>query len=96
MPLSIDEVKHVAQLARLDLTDQELGQMKSELDQLLAAFETMASYELPDVEPKAHAVAVVNVMDEDVIRPSLTREEALSNAPRSRAGLFLVPNILED
>jgi aspartyl-tRNA(Asn)/glutamyl-tRNA(Gln) amidotransferase subunit C len=56
----------------------------------------MASYELPDVEPKAHAVAVVNVMDEDVIRPSLTREEALSNAPRSRAGLFLVPNILED
>jgi len=92
----MDEVKHVAQLARLELTEQELLQMKSELDTLLSAFETMAAYDLPDVEPKAHAVAVVNVMGEDVIRPSLTREEALSNAPRSRAGLFLVPNILED
>lgn len=96
MSISLDEVQHVAKLARLDLEPAELMAFQSELNALLGHFQDIHDLDVDGIEPKPHAVAVTNVFGEDVPSLGLTRDEALRNAPLTRAGLFLVPTIIED
>jgi|APTNR8051073442_1049403.scaffolds.fasta_scaffold00009_313 aspartyl-tRNA(Asn)/glutamyl-tRNA(Gln) amidotransferase subunit C len=96
MPITLDEVRHVARLARLELTEDELRAFQTELDALLGHFQDVQAVDVTGVAPKPHAVALQNVLAEDVARFGLTRDQALANAPKSRAGLFLVPSIRED
>lgn len=96
MSISLDEVRHVARLARLELDEQEVLSLQGELNALLGHFADIQAIDSSNIEPKAHAVAVQNVWAEDVARASLAREDALRNAPLSRAGLFVVPQIIED
>ena len=96
MSITLEEVQHVAKLARLDLTQNELATFQFELNALLGHFDGLQSLDVTGVDPKPHAVSTYNAWAEDHAQAALTREAALSNAPKTRAGLFVVPAILED
>ncbi|HVQ86960.1 MAG TPA: Asp-tRNA(Asn)/Glu-tRNA(Gln) amidotransferase subunit GatC [Actinomycetes bacterium] len=94
--LKPDEVAHLARLARLDLTSDELQSYGAQLDVILSAVARVAEVAADDVPPTTHAVPVVNVTRPDVLRPGLTQEEALSGAPAVVDGRFRVPRILDE
>lgn len=83
---------HVAKLARLRLTDDEVERMAGELSKILEYVETMNELDLEGVEPTSHVVDLTNVLREDVPRPSLDRETALEQAPDAAEGGFRVPS----
>jgi aspartyl-tRNA(Asn)/glutamyl-tRNA(Gln) amidotransferase subunit C len=87
-----EQVLHVAKLARLKLTEEEVERMAGELSQILAHVEHMTELDLEGVEPTSHAVRLENVLREDVPRPSLPRERALENAPDATESGFRVPS----
>lgn len=89
-------VDHVARLARLALSDDERARMQVELSHIIEHAERVQSLELDSVEPTSHAIPLRNVMRADEVRPSLSPEDAVANAPESEAGRFKVPRILED
>jgi aspartyl-tRNA(Asn)/glutamyl-tRNA(Gln) amidotransferase subunit C len=89
--ISRDEVLHVARLARLDLTEEEIERFQEQLNAILEAVGKVAELDLSGVEPTAHPLDLVNVWAEDEPRPSLTVEEALANAPDRDGSLFRVP-----
>jgi len=95
MELSREDVKKVALLARLELTEEEIDQQGRNLNGLLHEFEALQGLDVTGIEPTSHAFPVFNVLRQDVARPSLTREQALANAPEARDGCFIVPRILE-
>jgi aspartyl-tRNA(Asn)/glutamyl-tRNA(Gln) amidotransferase subunit C len=95
MALTPDEVRKVALLARLELTDEEVERQGKHLNALLAQFEKLQEVDVTGVEPTSHSIPVFNVMREDVSRRSLRREEVLANAPEARDGCFIVPRIVE-
>ena len=86
-----DQVLHVAKLARLRLSDEEVDRMAGELSKILEHVETMNELDLEGVEPTSHVVDLTNVLREDVPRPSLPREVALDQAPDATASGFRVP-----
>ena len=89
------DVNYVAHLARLSLTPAEQEKLGAQLGHILRYIEKLKELDVSQVEPTAHAVPLVNVTRPDVIRPSLSNEEALRNAPAKANGLFLVPKIVE-
>jgi aspartyl-tRNA(Asn)/glutamyl-tRNA(Gln) amidotransferase subunit C len=91
MAISEEQVRHVAMLARLGLTDEQVRSLGTDLNDILLQVDKISSLDLADVEPTAHAVAVTNVVREDLVRPCLPREEALRNAPEQQDGAFLIP-----
>jgi aspartyl-tRNA(Asn)/glutamyl-tRNA(Gln) amidotransferase subunit C len=91
MAISRDEVVHVARLARLELTDEELDRFAGQLDAILEAVGKVSELDLSQVEPTLHPLALSNVWAEDELRPSLEVEEALANAPDREDDAFRVP-----
>jgi aspartyl-tRNA(Asn)/glutamyl-tRNA(Gln) amidotransferase subunit C len=91
MAISEDEVRHVARLARLTLTDDEVTRFGEQLSAILEAVSKVSEVDLSDVPPTAHPLDLVNVWDEDEPRPSLPVEDALANAPDRDNGFFRVP-----
>jgi aspartyl-tRNA(Asn)/glutamyl-tRNA(Gln) amidotransferase subunit C len=91
MAITKEQVLHVARLARLALTDDEVERFREQLNAILDAVGTVAELELDDVEPTSHPLDLVNVFGEDEPRPSLTRDDALANAPDPEDGFFGVP-----
>jgi aspartyl-tRNA(Asn)/glutamyl-tRNA(Gln) amidotransferase subunit C len=89
------DVKYVAHLARLALTPAEEQKIGAQLGNILGYIEKLRELDVSQVEPTAHAVPMTNVTRPDEIRPSLSNEEALRNAPAKANGLFLVPKIVE-
>ncbi len=89
------DVKYVAHLARLHLTSDEEQKFGAQLGQILGYIEKLNELDVSGVEPTAHAVPLVNVTRSDAVRPSLTNEDALRNAPAKANGLFIVPKIVE-
>jgi aspartyl-tRNA(Asn)/glutamyl-tRNA(Gln) amidotransferase subunit C len=87
-----DQVLHVARLARLRLSEDEVGRMSSELSTILDHIEKINELDLDDVEPTSHVIELENVLREDVPRPSLPRERALEQAPDAAEGGFRVPS----
>ena len=96
MSLDRAAVDHVARLARLDLSDAERQRMQAELSQILEHADKIQELDLDKVEPTAHALPLRNVMRADEVRPSLSQERALANAPEVEDGRFKVPRIIED
>ena len=94
--LSRDEVAHVATLARLALTDDEIDHLTVELAGILEHVQDMAELNLAGVETTAHPLGLVNVLRADVPRPSLDRAEVLAMAPAAEDEQFRVPRILGD
>ena len=96
MSISLDEVRHVARLARLELDDVELAAFHGELNALLGHFQDIEGVDMAGFATKPHTVAVQHVWSADEAVLGLGRDEALRNASVSRAGLFIVPTIIED
>ena len=90
------DVAHLARLARLSLTEAELDHFGEQLGGILAAVSRIGDLDTADVPPTSHALAITNVVREDVVRPGLTQEEALAAAPAAEEGRFRVPRILEE
>jgi aspartyl-tRNA(Asn)/glutamyl-tRNA(Gln) amidotransferase subunit C len=87
-----DQVLHVARLARLRLSDEEVERMPAELSQILDHIEKISELDLEGVEPTSHVIHVENVLRADEPRPSWPREEMLDSAPDSAEGGFRVPS----
>ena len=91
MAISREQVEHVADLARLALTEEELERLGAQLSAILEAVSKVSELDLADVEPTSHPLDVVNVWDEDEPRPSLPLDAVLANAPQPQDGAFRVP-----
>jgi aspartyl-tRNA(Asn)/glutamyl-tRNA(Gln) amidotransferase subunit C len=87
-----EQVLHVARLARLELTEEEVGQMSAELSNVLDHIEKIGELDLEGVPPTTHVIEVSNALRADVVEPSLPRDVALANAPAVADGGFLVPS----
>lgn len=87
-------VRHVAKLARLELTPDEESQFTEQLGAILGYVEQLADVDVAGVEPTAHAIPLSNVARPDAPRPSLSRDEVLQNAPVTEQGMFRVPRII--
>jgi aspartyl-tRNA(Asn)/glutamyl-tRNA(Gln) amidotransferase subunit C len=87
-----DQVLHVARLARLRLSEEEVEQMTGELSGILGHVDRIGALDLEGVEPTSHVVALENVWRADVPRPSLSQEVAMENAPEPLDGAFRVPS----
>ena len=96
MSLDRAAVDHVARLARLALSEEERDRMQKELTSILGHADKIQELDLDGVPPTSHALPLSNVLRADVARPSLSQEEALSNAPEAEDGRFRVPRIIED
>lgn len=91
-----DDVAHLAMLARIDLSDAELDRMVGELDVILAAVAKVQQAPTDGVAPMSHPLPLTNVTRPDVVRPSLSPEQALSGAPEVEEQRFSVPRILTE
>jgi aspartyl-tRNA(Asn)/glutamyl-tRNA(Gln) amidotransferase subunit C len=94
--ISRDDVLHVARLARLHLTDDEVDRMQAQLTNILTAIETLRDVDTSHVGPTASVIALENVMRDDVVTPGLSREAALANAPLRDDPFLRVPTFLEE
>ncbi|MBJ6760965.1 Asp-tRNA(Asn)/Glu-tRNA(Gln) amidotransferase subunit GatC [Myxococcaceae bacterium JPH2] len=95
MALTLEQVRHVATLARLTLTPEEEQRYATQLSAVLDAVAQLQSLDVSQVEPTSHATLASSLLREDVMRPSLPPEKALANAPASVGTCFSVPKILE-
>jgi len=91
-----DDVAHLAKLARIDLPADSLDHYAEQLGVILGSVARVAEIAAPDVPATSHPMPLVNVFREDVVRPSLTNEEALSGAPSVESERFRVPRILDE
>jgi aspartyl-tRNA(Asn)/glutamyl-tRNA(Gln) amidotransferase subunit C len=92
--ISNADVQHVANLARLALTGDEVERFTEQLAVILEHAEDVAALDLEGVEPTAHPLPLVNVLRPDEVRPCLDRDEVLAQAPEAEDGRFRVPRIL--
>jgi aspartyl-tRNA(Asn)/glutamyl-tRNA(Gln) amidotransferase subunit C len=96
MTLTIEEVRKVATLARLRLSDDELATMQQQLSSILEYMELLGEADVTDVPPTAQVTDVVNMVRPDEVRPSLPVDEALANAPARENGFFKVKPVFEE
>jgi aspartyl-tRNA(Asn)/glutamyl-tRNA(Gln) amidotransferase subunit C len=95
MKLSLAQVEHVANLARLALTQEEKELFREQLSSILDHAERLQAVDTDAIPPTATVLPLQNVLRDDEVRPSLPREEALANAPAAEDGYFRVPAVLE-
>ncbi|MDO4884050.1 MAG: Asp-tRNA(Asn)/Glu-tRNA(Gln) amidotransferase subunit GatC [Rothia sp. (in: high G+C Gram-positive bacteria)] len=91
-----EQVKHLAELARIEMTDDELAAMAAELDIIVSSVENLSEIVTSDTPATSHPIPLTNVFREDVVGHTLTQEEALSGAPDAQDGKFRVPAILDE
>jgi aspartyl-tRNA(Asn)/glutamyl-tRNA(Gln) amidotransferase subunit C len=94
--ISRQDVEHVAELARLELTAAETEQFILQLNAILSYFEKLNELDTTDVEPTAQVLPMSNVWRDDAVQPSLDRTKVLQNAPDESQFFFKVPRIIED
>jgi aspartyl-tRNA(Asn)/glutamyl-tRNA(Gln) amidotransferase subunit C len=93
--LSLEDVDHVAYLARLGLTDEEREQFREQLSSVLEYAERIQQLDTSHIPPTAQVIALQNVTRPDAVCPSLTQEQVLANAPQAEDGFFRVRPVLE-
>lgn len=89
------DVSYVAELARLELTEEEKAVFQPQLESIVEYVEKISSVDVEGVEPMMHGRELVNAFREDVVRPGLETEQALANAPKRVGDEFLLPKIVE-
>ncbi|WP_377891701.1 Asp-tRNA(Asn)/Glu-tRNA(Gln) amidotransferase subunit GatC [Alkalihalobacillus sp. R86527] len=90
-----EQVKHVANLARLEMDESEVEKFTTQLDDIISMAEQLNELDTDNVEPTTHVLDLKNVLREDKVQPWLSREEALKNAPDEENGQVKVPSIFE-
>ncbi|MEY8205099.1 MAG: Asp-tRNA(Asn)/Glu-tRNA(Gln) amidotransferase subunit GatC [Bermanella sp.] len=95
MALDREDVKNIAQLARLELSDEDVGQYQTDLSNILALVEQMNAVNTDNVEPMAHPTDAVQRLRSDVVTETNQREKYMANAPAQENGLFLVPKVID-
>ncbi len=93
--ISMEQVKHVAHLARLAITEEEAAQFQHQLDQMISFAEQLNELDTDQVTATSHVLDMKNVMREDVSKPGLPIEEVVKNAPDSEDGYIRVPAIID-
>src|ERR1041385_927716 len=96
MAISREQLEHVARLARLELTDEEIELFQGQLGAVLERAQRIQNLPLDDLPPTAHPIELTNVFRDDVATPCLPPDEVLENAPAREQDLFRVPRILEE
>jgi len=96
MKLSREEVLHIARLARVGMTDEDVARMSEQLSNILENFEILKEVDTAEVPPTAQSIALENVLRKDEIIPSLPPEDVLANAPRREEDFFKVNAVLEE
>lgn len=94
MTIGIEDVRHVAMLARLEMSSQEEAKFMEQLNAILEAAQKLQALNTEDVEPTAHVLPLHNVFREDNYRPSMEQKKIVANAPEEEDGFFKVPKIL--
>ena len=94
MNISIQEVEHVAKLAKLQLSDEDLATFPGQLDNILGYAAKLDELDTENVQPTTHAFSNKNAFREDVVQESLPREQALANGPHQNGEAFVVPRII--
>lgn len=89
------DVRYVANLARLNLTDNEVAEFQAQLDHIVEHFNQLRALDVNGVEPMAHATVIQNVFREDEVRPGLDHDSVMNNAPEHSPDLIRVPTIVE-
>ena len=95
MKVSKKDIDTVASLSRLNIRDDEVDDVMSQLDKFLTYVDNLKSVDTSNIEPTTYALPMQNVFRADVVKPSLPRDAALSNAPLREDGYFKVPRVLE-
>jgi aspartyl-tRNA(Asn)/glutamyl-tRNA(Gln) amidotransferase subunit C len=95
MSLSREDVRHVAQLARLDFSDEEEARMAEEMSQILDYAEKLDELDTSGVPPMSHVLDVTNVFRDDEVEERIDQEQALEPAPETDDGFFQVPQVIE-
>ncbi len=94
MPVTVSDVEHVAALARLSFSEEEKLRLTHQLNAILEYMEQLNTLDTSKVEPLSHVIELSNVFRQDIVRPSLTQEEALLNAPAKTEKFFKVPKVI--
>jgi len=94
MKITPQEVSHVANLARLHMTQEEIEAMARQLDEILTYVAKLNELDTEALAPTTHAISIVNAFREDEVKPSLEREKSLANAPRQNGESFVVPRVI--
>ncbi len=95
MALTLEEVEHIADLARLHLTDEEKARFREQLSAILEYAEMLNRLDISAIPPTATVLPLRTVLRQDEVTPSIPRERLLGNAPAAEAGMFQVPPVLE-
>jgi len=95
MAITEADVRHVAKLARLKLSDEQIKQFARQLGDILTYVEKLGELDTTDIEPTAHAAPIRNVFRDDISRPGIGVEKVLANAPTSKPPFFKVPKVLD-
>ena len=95
MSISVEEVKHIAKLARLNFTDDELSKFTKDMSNIVDMANEISSLDTENVKPTAHILENTNVFRKDEVLPSYDREEILKNAPTKESGCISVPKVVE-
>jgi aspartyl/glutamyl-tRNA(Asn/Gln) amidotransferase, C subunit len=94
--LSRSDVEHVAHLARLGLTDDELTRLEGQLNHILDQYAILVELPTDAIPPTAQTIELENILREDIVRPSLSAAAALANAPARQGEFIVVPSILDE
>lgn len=95
MKLSREEVLHIARLARVGLTEEDVDRLREQLSNILENFEALKQVDTTDVPPTAQSIPLQNVTKDDKVKPSQSQEQTLANAPRQDGEYFRVKAVLE-
>ncbi|CAM3949719.1 Asp-tRNA(Asn)/Glu-tRNA(Gln) amidotransferase subunit GatC [Alkalicoccus chagannorensis] len=93
--ISKEQIRHVADLARLELKEEEIAHFGEQLDDVIKAAQQLNELDTTNVEPTSHVLDVRNVLRDDVVKPSLDRDDVLKNSPDDDEGQIKVPSVLE-
>lgn len=96
MNITIKDVKHVAELSRINYEEEELAKFTEQLSNILAYVDKLNELDTQDVDPTYHVLDLATPLRDDVVKPLLGTEGALGNAPEEEEGYFTVPKFIED
>ena len=96
MKITKDQVEYVANLAKLDISEEEKEIFTKQLDSILSYMDKLNQLDTRDIDPTSHVLPIKNIFRKDEVKPSLPLEEALANAPDRKNGFFRVPRVIEE